>query len=244
MDRTPRVLRFTIDGRWTAEEMAAFISSVNDLYNVSLIQRVAAEDMPRWERAIYGRVVHGPPDFLPFIPHLIPPPDVLISRLSSLVMPDEKLQLRKIEFASPGFMDLAGLGQVIGHVKDFVIYIIERIFPPEAKTLANDEQRLKNDALRIHNAREFVSLYRDVYAEIQVREMANKVDERQDIIIRHIHEHRIMGVTLIDDQSDKGDKGDDDAGGAGGGGGGGKKKGGGGGGGGKKKPIRKFNLDD
>lgn len=50
------------------------------------------------------------------------PPKILVQ--ARLQLP-HRLEITRIEFASPGFTDLAGIGQIIGHLKDILFKIID-----------------------------------------------------------------------------------------------------------------------
>ena len=60
---------------------------------------------------------------MPGFPGRLPPvlDEAQLSRLSQLLEPEERLKVRCISYASPGATDLAGIGTVIGHIKDFIL---------------------------------------------------------------------------------------------------------------------------
>jgi hypothetical protein len=53
--------------------------------------------------------------------------------------------------AGPNIKDIAGLGEVVGHVKDFLLKIIET-------WTAREERRLRNESLRLKNTSKFLAL--------------------------------------------------------------------------------------
>jgi len=80
-----------------------------------------------------------------------------------VLYPDEELEIRRIEYGSPGFKDLAGLGDIVGHIMEFIFRLIEH-------RSRREKRKLENDRLRIENAREFVQLAKECgYTEADIR---------------------------------------------------------------------------
>src|SRR5262245_14022291 len=114
--------------------MARSLLHVQDLYNLRLVIQVAFEDWRDLER-FYDELMHFPPfrrgkrrrliypamfgnpyQMIPTIP--LASQD--LTRISGFLYPQEKLEVRRIQYGSEGFKDLAGLGEIVGHIKDFV----------------------------------------------------------------------------------------------------------------------------
>jgi hypothetical protein len=53
--------------------------------------------------------------------------------------------------AGPNIKDIAGLGEIVGHIKDFLLKIIET-------RSAREERRLRNESLRLKNTFKFLAL--------------------------------------------------------------------------------------
>lgn len=102
MESDTQTFRIKIDGRWTALEMAESHLAIRELYNIYL-----------WIGAVhYKQSKLAASEMYP--PAL--PPD-----LSARI----ELSVRQIQYASPGFKDLAGIGEVVGHIRDLIIHLIE-----------------------------------------------------------------------------------------------------------------------
>jgi hypothetical protein len=120
--------------------------------------------------------------------------------LRRLIEPDEQLQVRRIEYASPGLKDLAGVGEVIGHLKDFLLRLIELAVTSPQRQLENDERELNNQRLRLENARLFVQVGRDIgLSEHELRQLAGFVETKQDPIIRLVEDGKITAVSTPED---------------------------------------------
>ena len=168
MDTSIQLLRLEIGGRWSADDFGQSLISLSDLYDLRLLLEFLREDHRDWER-FYEEFMHFPPfrgrwrrrlltsGPLPWIGGFggVPPvlDDVQLSRLSRLFEPEERLEVRCIEYASPGFTDLAGIGTVVGHLKDLIIKLIERRDSRRRSNLEEERLALENERIRLENVR-------------------------------------------------------------------------------------------
>lgn len=139
---------------------------------------------------------HGLPFPTTFPPLINPsnPPDAL-----RFLEPDEKLYVVRIEFASPGFTDLAGLGTIIGHLKDLLLKLIEL-------AATREERKLENQKRRIEIAREYVNVAKEMgYNIAEVRQLVRWVDSKQSQVIPLIEQTKITGVQVLNTPSTSGD---------------------------------------
>ncbi|MBM4146789.1 MAG: hypothetical protein FJ240_11055 [Nitrospira sp.] len=221
MNTEKKVLRFEIDGHWTVQHMAQLLSHTRDLYNLSILQQAIYEDWHDMERFWFEVMEYPPfrktwrrkflhPGMIPFFPYsttIIPADTEALSRLTSYYYPDEELELRKIIYGSPGFTDLTGIGEAVGHVKDFVLKIIEHFINKKQRNLENEERELRNQKLRLENAREFIKILREGgYTEAEIRKMTNWVDERQDTYIVLVDSGKLKKVYLKEENDDSENK--------------------------------------
>ena len=117
------------------------------------------------------------------------------------MLPGDVLEVRRVSYASPGLKDLAGFGEIIGHVKDFLVYLLEFRERRRQLNLENEERELRNDSLRIDNARRFVRLRKEsVRADAEERRLIQWVDERQQTFIDLIDQQKISGVDVVDEE--------------------------------------------
>jgi hypothetical protein len=176
-------VRVSIDGNWTADEMALFLRACDDLYNLHVF---ISTDIP-------GRVrffSDGPFDYAlrrhPWM-FLLGLPDVAesnefrrgdyLTRVSAVlrtvpfheeflsplrVLP---LSVRRVQYGSEGFKDLLGLGEAIKQLKEIVFGIVDycltyrkRVAEIEKTQLDNEEHRKKIEQLEIDNRKRRVEL--------------------------------------------------------------------------------------
>src|SRR6266851_4377807 len=153
MNRRIQVLRLQMEGRWYADEFGAAVCAISDLYDLRFCLELILEDQHDWEM-FYDELVHFSPFRRrwkrtlmrhqlmpsPFLPLASTVFDVsALWRLRDYLEPDEKLEIRRLEYASPGVSDLAGIGVIVGHVKDFVNKLIDRRDAQRQREL-NDEK--------------------------------------------------------------------------------------------------------
>ncbi|MDR7555726.1 MAG: hypothetical protein QN157_08970 [Armatimonadota bacterium] len=141
----------------------------------------------------------GPSPWAPWFPSSFPPvlDDVQLSQLWQLLEPEERLAVRRINYASPGATDLAGIGTVVGHIKDFILKLIERRDSRRRRELDEERAALENERIRLENVKSFVALARDLgYSETDLRHLIRYVDGKQDILVRLIEQRKLVGVSM------------------------------------------------
>lgn len=61
--------------------------------------------------------------------------------------------------------------------------------------MKNEEQKIRNQVLRIEYARNYISLAKECgYSEVEIREMMNWIDDKQEIILSLIEQGKIKSV--------------------------------------------------
>lgn len=214
MDTQERIMRCQIEGSWTAKDMADSLLSMRDLYNIRLGLQIIYEDYRDIDEFLF-ELHHFKPfrrlqrkELAPFLYQFLfsgyfkPIDPDQLNRIANLVYPYEELKVRRIEYASPGFKDLAGFGEIVGHLKDFILKLVEYHGDKRKRELNNEEQELKNQALRIENARKYVSLARECgFEERELRKLVILVDEKQEPLITLIGNGKIQSVKMMDDKN-------------------------------------------
>jgi hypothetical protein len=110
------------------------------------------------------------------------------------------LQVRRVSYASPGSVDLVGIGAVVGHLKDFVLRMIERHDTKRHRELSDEREALENERLRLENGRTFVTLARDLgYPDAEIRQMVAYVDQRHEPLVQAIEAGRIRSISDLND---------------------------------------------
>lgn len=211
MDDRQLTLRISVDGNWTADDMAQSFAAIRDLYLMRLAIEALSEQareadaylrepfpLPyRLRRAMNLFVISGMAGWIE-----APPLDTdRLTRLCDVLAPGRQLQVRRVEYASPGIKDLVGVGEVVGHIKDFIVFLIEHFRSREARKLDNEEQRLRNDALRLDNARRFFALRRALdLTPAEMRRLQMWVDDRQQPLAALVTDGKIRGAMILEDQ--------------------------------------------
>jgi hypothetical protein len=209
MNTEERIVRIRIEGSWTAGEMAESLTCFRDLYNIRLVLQVIYEDYHQSDDfyELYRLRRNSPrlarrltPAILSALRNDYYHDTSVLLHATRFVFAEEELKVRRIEYASPGYKDLAGFGEIVGHVKDFTLRIIEHFNSRRRRELLDEEQELKNQALRIRNAREYVGLARECgYDETELRRIIRYVDDKQEPLIRLVSEGKIQNVLMLDE---------------------------------------------
>jgi hypothetical protein len=217
MDETRRIIRIELDGRWSADELGRTLLCLSELYDLRLFLEILNEDqrdiervfpelmdfLPprhRWRRRLFRS---GPYSWAFLVAGAVPPAldTTQLQRLPDFFEPDERLEVRRVSYASPGSLDLAGIGAVVEHVKDFVLKLIERRDNKRQRTLSEERASLENDRLRIENARRFVALGKDLgYSDAELRRLVAHVDERQEVLARLVDQQKLRSISGPDSE--------------------------------------------
>jgi hypothetical protein len=179
-------IRVKIDGEWSVEDFAQFFSSTGYLYAIFAAVDLETELKPKLDP--YFDLPH----FLSYAGALpssarrrfahalvraqagsisLASPEFLKAPASSL-MPDEYLKVRRCFYASPGGIDLVGIGQAVGHVKDLILKMVDLKTTGADRELKTQilEQDLKAAGLK--NLRDEIGILKELgYAESDIRRM-------------------------------------------------------------------------
>jgi hypothetical protein len=205
MDRTRKLLRLNVGGKWSARQVSRGIAAIDDLYNLRLLLQLVYEDVPEIVRKNLSRHGRFPDPFLEFPYWRLGFQGIQPDKVLRLVEPSERLMARRLDYASPGMFDLAGLGAIVGHIKDGMMRLVDIYVSRPQRKNENEERGLKNDALRIQNAREFISLAKELgYSEQEIRQLVLWVDQRQQRLGSLIRDGLIIGVEVLPDEQGEG----------------------------------------
>jgi hypothetical protein len=215
MIETTRVLRIEIDGKWSSWEFGQLFLSTTDLYNLGVILELLKDDWQEWLQ-FYSRLPPPPRVFerfgqrglpglwgvfaaYPWRSHLPVDSQEMLRTVRSLY-PEHGLEIRRIQYSSPGFADVAGIGVVIGHIKEFLQFLLT--YRQERRghqlRIAHYEEDLT--AKRIENARRFVALAQECgYDKSELRRLIHMVDDRQEIFVNQIEQEKVRAVHFLDE---------------------------------------------
>lgn len=167
-------LRVKLDGRWNAAEFAEFYQALNDLYQFYLFDR----DPFWWKHGPYGRYVgYRRFDF-------------------------SNLEVQRIQFASPGFTDLAGIAAAIKEVREFIQFLINHFSTSEDRKLDREMKGLEIQEKKLDLLRKLADLpdilpgkAEDLEALVGVRSARLP---NIDPIINGVIEGRIVGCENVE----------------------------------------------
>ena len=188
-----QIIRINISDDWSASDIATFLHELDYLYNLGL-RIVAAATGDKQGRQIEMWAEKS-----------------LLSEHTKKHYPRAELEVCQIHYSSPGFTDLGGMGTVIGHIKDFILRLIDyrvqsrrRVLEDDQfvvetakKNLENEAIMLKNVQLRIENARQFLELAKNNgYSEEEIKKLIPPVVQAQETLVRLVSDGRIQSVEL------------------------------------------------
>ncbi|HYX71480.1 MAG TPA: hypothetical protein VE732_01810 [Nitrososphaera sp.] len=174
MDRTRSIIRFNIEGKWSTEEMGTFFLDLDDLYMLLESLEAAYFRIPSGPRGRFKRDLRS-----------------ISKQLKGFNPGAEFLRIVQIQYGSPGIQDIAGVGVIVGHVKDFILKIIENVS-------SRRERELRNTELEIENARRFLQLRRDYnLTEEELIYLIQEINTRQRNIEQLIRENKLISVEEV-----------------------------------------------
>jgi hypothetical protein len=183
------VLRIEIAGRWSAKDFAEFYDSIDALYSLFAVVSVEEESAREFERFYRDFIEYYPGPKMPRryryflgmqrglggVGHT--PIDASKFRdAAALLDADERLTVRRCEYASPGATDFTGIGQALGHVKDVVLKCIDILVNRRERHLKNSILEEDLDAAALRNVRERLSILKELgYSDTHCRQILAEV---------------------------------------------------------------------
>ena len=183
------MLRIEIAGRWSAKDFSEFYESIDALYSLFAVVFIEQESAREFER--FYR------DFLEFYPgpkmprryrYFLGMQQVLgggvrtqidaskFRDASALLEANERLTVRRCEYASLGLTDLAGIGEALGHVKEIIIKCIDVFVTRKERQLKNNILEQEVEAAALKNVREKISILKELgYSDTQCRQILAEV---------------------------------------------------------------------
>jgi HAMP domain-containing protein len=213
-DDQNRVLRIGIDGRWEATEFAKSLTALDRLYSLRFALGLELEEL-RELREVY---MDAP--FPPFLHSLkftrrwakLAPVAFLRAERVPLISggevtpvvyelfePQERLVVQRIIYGSPGIKDLAGIGEIVGHLKDMLVRLIEYWSTRRQRALENERRELENQQLQVEIAKQFVGLAQELgYSKREMRQLVASVVREQGPLIQLVATGKITSADTID----------------------------------------------
>ena len=205
------MLRLEIKERWEPEDFIEVLRSIESLYYKAAIgHRLSDELHFFW----FGR----PNPAFSFDEYLDFYNDWLLSYARTTAQSDRRLGITRIEYASPGGIDLVGFGEACkaleGIIDRLIKFFTERDLRRERDKQAKIETALKEielekeqenlRALKLENAQRILALRRN-YPEAAEDLFLALINQDQDKLISRIAEGKIVRVRTIDSEPLKDD---------------------------------------
>lgn len=224
MNQEKQVLRIELDGRWEASEFAASFNALDRLYALRLGLALELEEFQELDQFypvsgigpltdITGRRYLGARASRRILAStwysgLRLQRDVLVSgsrisaRSSELIEPKERLTVRQVMYGSPGFKDLVGLGEIVGHLKDLLLRLIELWTTKDQRALENEHRRLANQQLQVEITRQYIGVAQELgYTKRETRQLVSAAVYEQKPLIKLIAAGKITSASSeIDSQ--------------------------------------------
>lgn len=109
-------MNFSTDGSWEAHEVAEFLQAVEDVYSAFVVVSEYTRGMEWFMRAAERRgAVGGQGGELTSVEYV-----VFAAQHVFELWPESRLTIQRIEMGSPGTISLAGLGEPIHQLREFV----------------------------------------------------------------------------------------------------------------------------
>lgn len=219
MNEEIRLLRIGIDGRWDAAEFAKSLNALDHLYTARFAIGLELEELrelrefyadapfPPYPRSLkwFRRWVKLAPPSLLRIEHIpmIGGADAF-ALISDLLEPQERLVVQRVLYGSPGIQDLVGIGEIVGHLKDLLVRIIDHWSTRRQRDLENERRELENRQLQIEIAKQYVDLAREVgYSKREMRQLVGSVVREQLPLIQLVAAGKITSADIVDSDANR-----------------------------------------
>ena len=186
------MLHVSIEGQWSARDFSEYFAAVDKTYSVLALVEVERRSAREMERFYRDAIEFSPKEFryarrFMFLrgPNALGHPGFGLGTLldvsaykdpAALLEEDEKLQVRRCTYASPGATDFTGMGQALGHVKDILLKCIEVCTGHRERNLKNDILEQQRDAEVLKNVKERLSILKNLgYTDMQCRQVLAEV---------------------------------------------------------------------
>lgn len=201
------MLRVEIDDVWEPQDFVDVLESIESLYYIAAPPITWRDDLPYpppWRR-YYGL---GDPQMASYDVEALNRRHLDIAR--RIAPPELRVIVDQIQYASPGSVDLAGIGKaceaIAGIIDRLIKFVTEREkrkqedkqakITTKIKKVELDERRESLRALKLKNARELLAL-RSEYRDIIDEHYLALADRNQDKLLERIVEGKIVGAKSL-----------------------------------------------
>jgi hypothetical protein len=202
-------LTIHIDGQWAAVDMARELDALNYLYTS---EYVIADVKKQDSSALFSREVKKvlrnifPEIFFPSPWHQkvynalsLGPASDPFTALAFYAAPKGAagLAIAKLSYSSPGLQDVLGLGRILEEIRKTIAFFLESKQRSERHQVSLEQERLKLQAQRIQNQKQYVNLLKDIgYTKKEIRVMLEQRDKQEKIIESLVEDGKITAATV------------------------------------------------
>jgi hypothetical protein len=198
------VLRLEIEGSWEPEDFIEVLTGVESLYyKAALSRRLLRKSLYFWMEHFW---FERPTVAMSFGEYVDFSNDWLLTRARTIARSPSRLRVARIKYASPGGIDLVGLGEACKAVERIIDRLIkffdkdDREIRRQGAKQAQIETAMKEESLRslkIENARAILELHRD-YPDMPDEILTALITHDQDKLIPRIAERKLVAVRTMD----------------------------------------------
>lgn len=120
------------------------------------------------------------------------------SRRWSLTRPDEQLTVLRVQYGSPGFVDLLGIGKIVEQLRLFVEKLIDLRATRLRRGLENEAMRQEIKGKMIENARDFVRLAEEArdlgLSDYEIKYLVELTEGAQERLFRQIAQGNVAAI--------------------------------------------------
>jgi hypothetical protein len=161
---------FKIDGKWSVCDMILFYQSTQNLYDLYSYNYILQKEINNTPNEIskkfkfalaliFSRIFNRETTIISMLNYTHTFHKRSENERIELVEP---LRVIKEKYGSPGFKDIAGAGEIIGHIKEVLFKVIDIYVNKKKRKLETEKSELENERIKIANekARIEVEMYK------------------------------------------------------------------------------------
>jgi hypothetical protein len=187
------IISFEVDGNWIIDDVEKFSSALRYLYKLGLL-------IDYIHRSSRGQ--RSGSFWVDNFNKMYQVKDIafLESLLKKYYYPSDELtfaqfEIVRVQYASPGVVDLVGLGAVVGHIKELAIKTIEFGTTRRQRELENEQREEEIRKLKLENAFEYVKLLKECgYEKDEIKSLVSLIGEKQNVLFELVLEGKITNV--------------------------------------------------
>ncbi|MCH8042571.1 MAG: hypothetical protein IID44_02525 [Planctomycetes bacterium] len=230
------LMRLNIDGKWTVNEFADALQAIQQLYDFHTYCRWLSRTEQGRPRSRHLHRLMDMMDLDPmeadiFLRFSFPnwhETDATLESISTtmsrvretLDSPEMEefgfashlegpVDVARINYSSPGITDIAGVGEIIGHIKDFILSVIEMRLNSEHRNqvarklkIENDRSEIEMIQVRIETVDRFIDVARKAgFSKKQIRTASLSVDDKVDMLAGLVDMGKLTSVEIIDEET-------------------------------------------